>query len=115
MFLRHVTVRKKGKVHTYWRLVRSVRMGGKVKQEVVAQLGELDAKGRLAARKAAELLVGKERTPGYLTLWTLLWSFRSPCWLILRDCVWSEAGDLGIFGLVCGFGRHWDWTKFVVS
>jgi len=64
MFLRHVTVRKKGKVHTYWRLVRSVRMGGKVKQEVVAQLGELDAKGRLTARKAAELLVGKERTPG---------------------------------------------------
>ena len=47
MYLRHSTVRKDGKEHTYWRLVRSVRRGGKVVQETVAQLGELDAKGRV--------------------------------------------------------------------
>ena len=29
MYLRHTTVRKNGKTHTYWRLVRSVRRAGK--------------------------------------------------------------------------------------
>jgi hypothetical protein len=29
MYLRHSTIRKNGKTHTYWRLVRSVRRGGK--------------------------------------------------------------------------------------
>jgi hypothetical protein len=37
-------------VHTYWRLVRSVRVGRKVVQQTVAQLGELDAEGRAQAR-----------------------------------------------------------------
>ncbi len=46
MYLRHSTITKNGKTHTYWRLVRSVRVGTKVRQETVAQLGELDAKGR---------------------------------------------------------------------
>jgi transposase len=35
-----------------------------VRQETVAQLGELDAEGRLAARGLAERLVGVERQPG---------------------------------------------------
>jgi hypothetical protein len=39
VYLRHSTVQKNGKAHTYWRLVRSVRCGGKVRQETVAQLG----------------------------------------------------------------------------
>jgi hypothetical protein len=43
VYLRHSVVRKGGKTHTYWRLVRSVRRGGKVVQETVTQLGELDA------------------------------------------------------------------------
>ena len=64
MYLRHTTVRRGGKTHTYWRLVRSVRAGRKVRQETVAQLGELDAQGQLAARSLAERLVGVERTPG---------------------------------------------------
>lgn len=64
MYLRHTTVRRGGKTHTYWRLVRSVRVGRKVRQETVAQLGELDAKGQLAARSLAERLVGIERSPG---------------------------------------------------
>ena len=53
MYPRHSTVRKNGKVHTYWRLVRSVRRGARVTQETVAQLGALDAKGRLKARSLA--------------------------------------------------------------
>jgi transposase len=64
MYLRHTTVRRGGKTHTYWRLVRSVRVGRKVRQEIVAQLGELDARGQLAARSLAECLVGVERQPG---------------------------------------------------
>jgi len=51
MYLRHSTRRKDGKEHTYWRLVRSVRVGKKVVQQTVAQLGELDAQGRARARR----------------------------------------------------------------
>jgi hypothetical protein len=64
MYLRHTTVSKNGKAHTYWRLVRSVRIGAKVRQETVAQLGELDAAGRVRARALAEAIVGVERQPG---------------------------------------------------
>lgn len=64
MYLRHTTVRKHGKTHTYWRLVQSVRTGRGVKQVTVCQLGELDEEGRLAARQLAESLVGVERQPG---------------------------------------------------
>jgi hypothetical protein len=64
MYLRHTTVTKNGKTHTYWRLVRSVRTGRKVRQETVAQLGELDDQGRLEARALAEQLAGLERQPG---------------------------------------------------
>lgn len=64
MYLRHTTVRKNGRSHTYWRLVRSVRTGDKVRQETVAQLGELDAAGRVRARALADAIVGIERQPG---------------------------------------------------
>src|SRR5262249_54298035 len=64
MCLRHSTVTKNGKTHTYWRLVRSVRVGSKVRQQTAAQLGELDAKGRIAARPLADSLIGVERRPG---------------------------------------------------
>ena len=64
MYLRHSTVTKNGKTHTYWRLVRAVRVGRKVRQVTVAQLGELDAKGRIAARHLADSLVGVDRPPG---------------------------------------------------
>jgi hypothetical protein len=41
MYLRHTTIKKDGKVHRYWRLVESVRLGKRVVQRTVAQLGEL--------------------------------------------------------------------------
>ena len=59
MYLRHATRRKDGKEHTYWRLVRSVRRKGKVVQETVAQLGELDAQGRAHARRLARWITGR--------------------------------------------------------
>jgi hypothetical protein len=39
LYLRHSVRRKNGRSHTYWRLVGSVRGGGKVVQETVAQFG----------------------------------------------------------------------------
>src|SRR5216684_6870791 len=57
MYLRHTTITKNGKSHTYWRLVRSVRTGNRVRQQTVAQLGELDAGGRVRARALAEAIV----------------------------------------------------------
>ena len=60
MYLRHTTVRKKGKTHSYWRLVRSVRRGRRVVQETVAQLGELDGLGRARAGALALRITGRE-------------------------------------------------------
>jgi len=60
VYLRHSTRRKGGKTHTYWRLVRSVRRGGKVVQETVAQLGELDGQGRAKAKRLARRLTGRD-------------------------------------------------------
>jgi transposase len=58
MYLRHTTLRKGGKVHRYWRLVRSVRIGRRVVQQTVAHLGELDEAGRIEARALAQHLIG---------------------------------------------------------
>jgi transposase len=58
MYLRHTTIRKDGKVHRYWRLVRSIRVGRRVIQQTVAQLGELDEHGRIEARALARQLIG---------------------------------------------------------
>lgn len=63
MYLRHTTIRKNGKTHTYWRLVRSVRHGSKVRQETVACLGELDTAGRLKAKALADWIVGEQPKP----------------------------------------------------
>ena len=59
MYLRHTSRHKDGKDHVYWQLVRSVRRNGKVRQEVVAYLGELDAEGRAQARALARRMTGR--------------------------------------------------------
>ncbi len=59
MYLRHTTRRKDGKLHVYWQLVRSVRHGGKVVQETVAQLGELDSEGCARAKALAQSISGR--------------------------------------------------------
>lgn len=58
MYLRHTTRKKDGKVHRYWTLVRSVRVGRRVIQQTVAHLGELDEQGRLEARALGRHLIG---------------------------------------------------------
>ncbi len=58
MYLRHSKRTKNGKTHTYWRLVKSERVGGKVRQVTVAQLGELDAEGRAKASELAKHFLG---------------------------------------------------------
>jgi transposase len=63
MYLRYSVVRKGGKTHTYWRLVRSVRRGRRVVQETVAQLGALDAAGRAQARRLAREITGRGEQP----------------------------------------------------
>jgi hypothetical protein len=63
MYLRHTTRRKDGKVHTYWRLVRSVRVGRKVVQQTVAHLGELDTQGRARAKALARAITGDREQP----------------------------------------------------
>jgi transposase len=59
VYLRHTRRFKDGKSHVYWRLVRSVRRGRKVVQQTVAQLGELDAAGRLRAAALARSIAGR--------------------------------------------------------
>jgi len=56
--LRHSPRRKEGKIHIYWQWVRTVRQGGKVVQETVAQLGELDGEGRARAQALARSIYG---------------------------------------------------------
>ena len=63
MYLRRTTIRKDGKVHRYWRLVRSVRVGRRVIQQTIAQLGELDEHGRVEARVLARRLIGTPEQP----------------------------------------------------
>jgi len=58
VYLRHTVVRKGGRAHTYWRLVRSVRRGRKVVQEA-AHLGELDGEGRVRARRLVQAISGR--------------------------------------------------------
>jgi len=63
MYLRHTTVRRGRKTLVYWNLVRSVRIGGKVRQEVIASLGRLDMRGRDRAAKLASWITGKRCEP----------------------------------------------------
>ena len=58
MYLRHTIRKKDGKVHRYWRLVRSVRIGRRVIQQTVAHLGGLHEQGRIDARALARQLIG---------------------------------------------------------
>src|SRR5260370_4198031 len=58
MYMRHTIRKKDGKVHRYWCLVRSVRVGHRVIQQTVAHLGELDEHGRVEARALARRLIG---------------------------------------------------------
>ena len=53
MFLRRCSKQYKGRRHSYWTLVESVRMARGPRQRAVAYLGDLDEAGRLGLRNAA--------------------------------------------------------------
>ena len=57
IYLLHTTRKKDGKVHRYRSLVRSVRVGRRVIQQTVAQLGEFDEL-RAPARALPQRLIG---------------------------------------------------------
>ena len=54
MFLRPCYRRKNGKRHAYWALMESYRTERGPRQRVVAYLGQLDERGRLGVKQAAE-------------------------------------------------------------
>ena len=54
MFIRPCYRKKNGKRHAYWALVKSYRTERGPRQRVVAYLGQLDERGRLGVRQAAE-------------------------------------------------------------
>src|SRR3989338_7915591 len=60
MYLRPIWTKRKA----YWALVKSVRTGKKVRQEVVAYLGALSAKGVAKAQGLARQLGLKPDQPG---------------------------------------------------
>jgi transposase len=64
MYLRHTIRKKDGKVHRYWRLVRSVRVGRRVIQQTVAHLGELDERGCIEARALSRRIIGAPEQEG---------------------------------------------------
>jgi MinD-like ATPase involved in chromosome partitioning or flagellar assembly len=67
VYVRHTVVRKGGRAHTYWRLVRSVRRGRKAVQETVAQLGELHIELLGTIPLVAELRASMDRgTPLFI-------------------------------------------------
>src|SRR3989304_1493289 len=124
MYLRHSTVRKDGKTHTYWRLVRSVRRNGKVVQETVAHLGELDVEGRLSARRLAREITGRrggagrnERGgggPGPICSSKRREPRRSSRFDWTRSA-WSARVASGMFGCRSSCGALWAWRGCVGS
>lgn len=59
MYLRHTTIGKDGKVHRYWRPVESIRIGKRVIQKTVTQLGELTKSELRRAESYARQIVGQ--------------------------------------------------------
>jgi len=54
MYIRPVTIRKCGKRHVYWQLVKSVRTARGPRQQVVAHLGAMEEKKRRGVKRLAE-------------------------------------------------------------
>ena len=54
MFIRPIYIRKNGKRHAYWALVESYRTERGPRQRVVSYLGQLDERGRLGIKYAAD-------------------------------------------------------------
>jgi hypothetical protein len=66
MFLKHIKIRKKGKLRSYWALIESVRTEHGPRQRTVAYLGELTASQRAGWAKVKRIL---DRQPEVNKLW----------------------------------------------
>jgi transposase len=66
MFLRRVRVRKNGKTHRYWALVKSVRTARGPRQELVSYLGELSATEQRAYARVRRMVARAEPVQGEL-------------------------------------------------
>ena len=58
MFLKRITVRKDGKVHTYWALIESIRTANGPRQRTVTYLGELGPSERAGWAEVRRILEG---------------------------------------------------------
>lgn len=66
MFLRRLRVRKNGKIHRYWALVRSVRTARGPRQELVSYLGELSETERRDYARVRRIVAQAEPIQGQL-------------------------------------------------
>ena len=64
MYLRHATRRQAGPTHTYWRLVRAVRLGKRVVQQTVAQLGEILLAEKMISAEQLKAALELQRSTG---------------------------------------------------
>lgn len=104
MYLRYTPRKKDGKTHRYWRLVQSVRVGRRVIQQTVAQLGELDAEGRLQARTLAQRLIG---APEQAALFEDGSGHHSVSVRLKGVCALSAHGSLGMCTWRWLYGAAW--------
>lgn len=58
MFLKRITIRKDGKLHTYWALIESIRTARGPRQRIVTYLGELGDSERAGWAEVRRLLEG---------------------------------------------------------
>ncbi|MFN8624684.1 MAG: hypothetical protein U0587_01660 [Candidatus Binatia bacterium] len=100
LYIRPLVVRKGGKTYRYFRLVRSVRRNGKVKQETVAYLGELDARGRREAQALAERSAVSASINSGRSLKTCRVVSPKPLRFAWTGCVGSASGS----SAMCGWG-----------
>jgi transposase len=92
MFLRPCYRVKNGKRHAYWALIESYRTARGPRQRVVAYLGQLDARGRLGVKDAAEGRDGSRQK----------WLFDD----VEPEWVEVDASRLRVEN-ACEFGRAW--------
>jgi hypothetical protein len=92
VFLRRLRVRKNGKTHRYWALVRSVRTARGPRQELVSYLGELSATEQRDSARVRRIVAHAEPIQG-----ELFESNRAPEWVTV-DVRRMRVGRVRQFG-----------------
>ena len=100
MYLRRCFRRKDGKRHAYWALVESYRTNRGPRQRVVAWLGVMDERGRLAVKRCAE------KQPGYQAG---LFTRTEPEWVEVDVRRVRVAGSSEVLGSEKNYCAAWNW------